>query len=68
MSNIKSEIPEVEVLDPTSATTYTLEYLPPTMGHKTLGHYKDPSGLQKNSIDNSNSRATVSLTSYGLLP
>ncbi len=47
LSNIKSEIPELEVLDPISATTYTLEYLPPTMAHKTLGHYKDPSGLQK---------------------
>jgi hypothetical protein len=35
------------VLHPQSGRTQTLQYLPPSVAHKTLGHYKEPMGLQK---------------------
>jgi hypothetical protein len=47
LCNLKSEIPALEVFDPITKTTKTLEYLPPTIAHKALGHYKEPFGLQK---------------------
>lgn len=47
LSNIKSELPPLEVFDPLSNTTQLLEFLPPSVAHKTLGHHKEPVGLQK---------------------
>jgi exonuclease III len=47
LSNIKSELPPLEVSDPLSDTIHSLEFLPPSVAHKTLGHYKEPFGLQK---------------------
>jgi exonuclease III len=47
LCNIQSEIPALEVPDPITNTSETLEYLPPTKAHKTLGHFKEPSGLHK---------------------
>ena len=45
--NQKDSIPPVQVLDPHSQELCTLEYLPPYTAHKTLGHYKDPAGTQR---------------------
>jgi hypothetical protein len=44
---MKSELLPLEVSDPFSDTTQSLEFLPPSVAHKTLGHYKEPVGLQK---------------------
>ena len=47
LSNVSKEIPLLQVLHPQSGRTQTLQYLPPSVAHKTLGHYKEPMGLQK---------------------
>jgi hypothetical protein len=47
LSNIRSEISPMQIPDPLTDTVHTLEYLPPSVAHKTLGHYKEPFGLQK---------------------
>ena len=47
LSNIQSEISPLQVLDPLTGRTQTLDFLPPSTAHKTLGHYKEPYGLQK---------------------
>jgi hypothetical protein len=47
LSNIKSEIPPLQVTDPLTDNIQVLEFLPPSVAHKTLGHYKEPVGIQK---------------------
>ena len=47
LSNQKATLPPLQVLDPHTNEICTLEYLPPYTAHKTLGHYKDPAGTQK---------------------
>ena len=47
LSNQQHSLPELQVRDPHSQELCTLEYLPPYTAHKTLGHYKDPAGTQK---------------------
>jgi hypothetical protein len=47
LSNIQSEITPLQVPDVLNDTLHTLEFLPPSVAHKTLGHYKEPVGLQK---------------------
>ncbi|KAI2502417.1 hypothetical protein MHU86_12074 [Fragilaria crotonensis] len=47
LSNIKSEIPPLQVSDPLTDNIQVLEFLPPSVAHKTLGHYKEPVGIQK---------------------
>ena len=37
----------LHVSDPHTGNIQALEYLPPSVAHKTLGHYKEPIGLQK---------------------
>jgi hypothetical protein len=37
----------VSVKDPVSGETQELDYLFPYVAHKTLGHYKDPAGTQR---------------------
>ena len=46
LSNVKSMVPPIHVRNPVTCIDEPLEYLAPTMAHKTLGHYKDPAGLQ----------------------
>ena len=45
--NVDSETQPVQVPAASSGNIQTLEYLPPTVAHKTLGHDKEPAGLQK---------------------
>jgi hypothetical protein len=45
--NVDSETQPVQVTDTSSGNIQTLKYLPPTVAHKTLGHNKEPAGLQK---------------------
>ena len=47
LSNISHEITPLQILDSHTGNAQTLEYLPPSVAHKTLGHYKEPMGLQK---------------------
>jgi hypothetical protein len=47
LSNINSEILPLQVTDSSTAEPQTLKYLPPSVAHKTLGHYKEPVGTQK---------------------
>ena len=44
--NMKSELPTISVNDPHTGQEQVLEYLHPYAAHKTLGHYKEPSGIQ----------------------
>ncbi len=37
----------LQIPDPLTGMVQTLDYLPPSVAHKTLGHYKEPCGLQK---------------------
>jgi hypothetical protein len=32
----------LQIQDPHTRNHQTLEYLPPSVAHKTLGHYKEP--------------------------
>jgi hypothetical protein len=43
---MQREIPPMTVSDPYTNATCQLEYLNPYKAHKTLGHYKEPAGLQ----------------------
>jgi hypothetical protein len=43
---MKSELPTISVNDPHTSQEQVLEYLHPYAAHKTLGHYKEPSGIQ----------------------
>ncbi len=43
---MKSQVPPLVVPDPFTSDRMTLEYLPPSVAHKTLGHYKEPTGTQ----------------------
>ena len=47
LSSVKSRIPSISVTDPFTGETQDLEYLPPSVAHKTLGHYKEPTGTQR---------------------
>jgi hypothetical protein len=47
LGNIISNAQPITVPDPLSGEKYTMEYLPPSVAHKTLGHYKEPMGIQK---------------------
>ena len=44
--NVKSMSQPIKVHNPVTHVDEPLEYLSPTQAHKTLGHYKDPAGLQ----------------------
>ena len=44
--NMKSELPMILVNDPHTGQEQVLGYLHPYAAHKTLGHYKEPSGIQ----------------------
>jgi hypothetical protein len=44
---MQSEIRPIEVPDRDTSHNQTLEYLPPSVAHKTLGHYKEHTGIQK---------------------
>ena len=44
--NVRSKTEPIKVYNPITQVEELLEYLPPTVAHKTLGHYKDPAGLQ----------------------
>ena len=46
LTNLKRELPSLQVNDPHTDTPYELEYLNPYSAHKTLGHYKEPAGTQ----------------------
>ena len=46
-SIIQSEIRPIEVPDRDTNHNQTLEYLSPSVAHKTLGHYKEPTRIQK---------------------
>jgi hypothetical protein len=43
---MKAELPPIEVVDPTTHQAHVMEYLHPYAAHKTLGHYKEPAGIQ----------------------
>ena len=47
LSNVQSEIRPIEVPDRDTNHNQTLEYLSPSVAHKILGHYKEPTGIQK---------------------
>jgi hypothetical protein len=47
LASIPPKYRQIEVIDPISGQEQTLEYLPPYSAHKTLGHYKEPAGIQK---------------------
>ena len=47
LTNMSDEIPTIEVVDPHTNISHPLEYLSPYAAHKTLGHYKEPAGLQQ---------------------
>jgi hypothetical protein len=44
---IPDNLPNLVARDPTSDIEHALQMLTPYNSHKTLGHYKDPSGSQK---------------------
>ena len=46
LTNMKNEIPSLTVLDPYTEQPCDLEYLNTYQAHKTLGHYKEPAGIQ----------------------
>jgi exonuclease III len=46
LTNMKAELPPISVSDPHTQQEQVLEYLHPYAAHKTLGHYKEPSGIQ----------------------
>jgi hypothetical protein len=60
LSNMKSALPPMEVSDPLSDTIHSLEFLPPSVVHKTLGHYNKRFGLQKTQIRKLKEKATKS--------
>ncbi len=43
----RSRFKGVSVKDPVSGEDQDLDYLSPYAAHKTLGHYKDPAGTQR---------------------
>jgi hypothetical protein len=47
----KKMFANIAVVDPTSGEENTLQYLSPYTAHKTLGHFKDPAGLQRRQFD-----------------
>jgi hypothetical protein len=47
LTNMSDEIPPIEVVDPHTNISHLMEYLSPYAAHKTLGHYKEPAGLQQ---------------------
>jgi hypothetical protein len=47
LSNVQSEIPPLQVTNPLTDNIHVMEFLPPSVAHKTLGHYKEPVGIQK---------------------
>jgi hypothetical protein len=47
LGNMMSNAQPITVPDPLSGKKYTMEYLPPSVAHKTLGHCKEPMGIQK---------------------
>ena len=46
LANCPSEYRSIQVTDPHTSITQTLEHLTPHSAHKTLGHYKEPAGTQ----------------------
>ena len=44
--NMKDELLKLQVEDPYTGNVCKLEYLHPYAAHKTLGHYKEPAGIQ----------------------
>ena len=46
LMNMKDEIPKLQVEDLYTGNICELEYLHPYAAHKTLGHYKEPAGIQ----------------------
>ena len=46
LASCPKEYHRIEVTDPITSQTQTLEYLSPHLAHKTLGHYKEPAGTQ----------------------
>ena len=46
LGSVKSRVPAISVTDPITGDSHTLEYLSPSVAHKTLGHYKEPTGTQ----------------------
>ena len=50
LMNMKAELPPIEVVDPTTHQAHVMEYLHPYAAHKTLGHYKEPAGIQVEQI------------------
>jgi hypothetical protein len=47
IGSVKSQVPPILVPDPFTGDISALEYLPPSVAHKTLGHYKEPTGTQR---------------------
>ncbi|KAI2491874.1 hypothetical protein MHU86_22670 [Fragilaria crotonensis] len=66
LSNISREIPPLHILDPFTGQEQVLEYLPPSVAHKTLGHYKEPMGLQKMQFRQLKAKVTTSLRFFGV--
>jgi hypothetical protein len=46
LTNMNKEIPQLTVQDPYTNQPCDLEYLNPYQAHKTLGHFKEPAGIQ----------------------
>ena len=44
--NMKSELHSISVNNPHTNQEQVLEYFHPYEAHKTIGHYKEPSGIQ----------------------
>ena len=46
MININDKLPPLEIIAPLTGEVQRLKFLSPYEAHKTLGHYKEPAGLQ----------------------
>jgi exonuclease III len=47
LSSVKAQVQSISVPHSLTGELQTLEYLPPSVAHKTLGHFKEPTGTQR---------------------
>jgi hypothetical protein len=65
----KTMFANIPVVDPTTGAESHLQFLSPYTAHKTLGHFKEPSGSQRqqyNELLKKSNDATAFLDSFGL--